>query len=127
MERRSFLTTLFAAAIAGKATIGQKIKDAPLYLFAKKEIKITDNETATHTLVGDAKIILPANPEAITTVIHFYVLKTKWRNGPIILSNGQKVMGTVRDIIVEKEINLDETKHFTLQYLGPDIGWNLFT
>ena len=122
MKRRNFIFTSFATlALLSKL----KVKFTTPSTSVKRGI--TSNTESHITLFNSQTINLPTNPLPIATLVHFKVLTNKWSTGPIILANGLKINGEVKNLIIKNEIDLNKSNQFTLQYMGEDIGWNIIS
>lgn len=132
MKRRQFVAIVLSTFVlrdlkaANKVSIKEVKGIQRFNPFKLKELTINDSEISSITINGNMKITLPENPEPIKSFIKFTVLKTRWSKSPVIASKNEKIMAADDEIIVRQVVDLDKNNTFILQYLGEELGWNLF-
>lgn len=129
MERRNFLaamTVLFSVLSsplkAITPSLKQNAKDSDDKASGIIELG-NDCKEVIHLKRGSV-VLLPKNPSSLECFLHFSVIKYRFGKAPVILSNGEKIGGKIKDqFILNKDIKLNKNTKFYLQYLGKDIGW----
>ena len=118
MERRNFI----AATIIFLGTIKSAVSSEKAKGLSSK--KLLENNNDVVYLKRNQKVKLPENPESINTIIKFDVRKYRFGKSPEIYSNGKKIDGLEREVLVlKKDIKLHNRTQFLMQYIGEDVGW----
>lgn len=120
MKRRNFIFTTIFSLFTYKAFAHSffrvKRKSGNNFL-----ISSADNTCVT--LKSGMTYKLPENPTDIDSIINFRVQKSKWSKSPVIDPTNRRIASKNGLFDVEKNVNLDESRNFTLQYVCEDMGW----
>lgn len=123
MKRRKFILSTIFSLFTYKSFVHafsrSKVIDSSNILISK------DNGTCI-TLKSGMNYQLPDNPQSVRSCIHFKVIKTKNSKSPSVSSKNHLIAEKNGQLVIDKDISVEKSRFFTLQYINPDIGWILF-
>jgi hypothetical protein len=124
MKRRNFVAVMYLAAVASTKAFAAKTKELSKGEAKKSIHELGDGHRDVIYLTRGSVVQLPKNPTPVESLLIFDIVKYRFGKSPIILPNGHKISSEKKDqITVSKEVRLNKTTIFYLQYTGPDIGW----
>lgn len=123
MKRRIFIATGVALLATVKAFASKTKQSMGIDNRSNVFEILNDNKEIVYLKRGSI-VKLPETPTSVETIIHFSVTKYRFGKSPVILSNKRKINGHVKEqIVVTKDVHLNKTCDFFLQYTGADVGW----
>lgn len=120
MKRRNFIFTTIFSLFTYKAFAHSLMR---LKKIPSGNMLITSDNNTCIVLKSGMTYELPSAPNEILSVIHFRVQKTKWGRSPILNPSSKRIAKKSGLFEVEKEVSLDYSRNFTLQYINEDMGW----
>ncbi|RZF22834.1 hypothetical protein DAY19_03410 [Halobacteriovorax vibrionivorans] len=123
MKRRNFILSTVFSLFTYKSFVHAfsraKVIDSDNILISK------DNGTCI-TLKSGMNYQLPDNPKSIHSCIHFKVIKSKNSKSPTITSKNHMIAEKNGQLIIDKDISIEKSRFFSLQYINEEFGWIVF-
>ncbi|WP_156979676.1 hypothetical protein [Bacteriovorax sp. BAL6_X] len=124
MKRRNFILSTIFSLFTYKSIVHAISRSK---VIDPGNILISNDFGTCVTLKSGMNYKLPDNPTSIKSCIHFKVVKSKLSRTPTVSSDKHMIANNSGQFIIDKNIDLDKSRFFTLQYINDKIGWIAFS
>lgn len=124
MKRRNFILSSVFSIFTYKSMVHAFSRSK---LIGKNNLLISNANGTCVTLKSGMNYQLPENPVSIQSCIQFKVLKNRLSASPTITSSKHLIANKNRQVTIDKDIDVNHSRYFYLQYISEDIGWILLS